>query len=274
MGILHLVNKAGNLIPHRGRRFILDRLGLGKIFAQITAGQTETATLPNGLTMYFNPVMHWNVTSPKGHEPEITAVLQRFLKPGSVFYDIGANIGLHSLIASSIVGSGCVLAFEPGEINLRYFRQSIEQNGISNVFLRPIAIGPADGMMTFDRRGPMSGKLIKEGEKAFDPVTIPVRTIDSLVAEGQPFPDVIKIDIEGGEGDALEGASEVLKSCPVVICEMHPWAVGGIGRAELALAKAGYTVVRLPELSVSSGDDVFHIVATKSLLHSDQQRQI
>ncbi|KUM24681.1 hypothetical protein AU467_06090 [Mesorhizobium loti] len=210
-------------------------------------------------------MLHWNATDPNNHEPEVTALLHRYLETGAVFYDIGANIGLHSLIASKIVGpTGRVLAFEPGEINLRYFRRTLE-NGAPNISLHEFAIGAADETRVFDLRGgAMSGKLVGSGEKAVDPVSMQVRCIDSLVAEGYPRPDVIKIDIEGGEADALQGAAKTLQTHPVVICEMHDFAPEEVRRAMRALTEAGYRLTRLPDRSPSDHTHSHHIVAVRS----------
>ncbi|WP_292420454.1 FkbM family methyltransferase [Mesorhizobium sp.] len=260
----HLVNVLGNIVPHAGRRFLLDRLGLGKILQRASKGSIDQVKLPNGYDLFFNPMLHWNATNPKNHEPEVTALLHRYLKPGAIFYDIGANIGLHSLIASKIVGpTGRVLAFEPGEINLKYFRRTLE-NRIPNVSLHEFAIGAADEVRVFDLRGgAMSGKLVGPGENAVAPVSVQVRCIDSLIAEGYPRPDVIKIDIEGGEADALQGAATTLQTHPVVICEMHDFAPDEVKRAMKSLTEAGYQVTRIPDRSPSDHSRSHHIVAVR-----------
>lgn len=260
----HLINALGNIIPHAGRRFLLDKLGIGKVLQRASKGSIDQVKLPNGYDLFFNPMLHWNATNPRNHEPEVIALLHRYLEPGAVFYDIGANIGLHSLIASEIVGpAGRVLAFEPGEINLKYFRRTLE-NGVPNVSLHEFAIGATDETRIFDvRGGAMSGKLIVAGEKAIDPVSVQVRSIDSLVAEGYPRPDVIKIDIEGGEADALLGAVKTLETYPVVICEMHDFAPEGVRRATKALMEAGFQVTRLADQSPSDHARSHHVVAVR-----------
>ena len=143
------------------------------------------------------------------------------VRRGGVFYDIGANIGFYSLIASSIVGpTGRVLAFEPGNFNLPFLRENAAQVG--NVEVCDFAIGKSDGSMTFDRRGgAMSGRLLSDTVQAVDPTAVKVRSIDSLVSAGFPQPDVLKIDIEGGEIDALEGAVATLRRRPVILLELH-----------------------------------------------------
>lgn len=262
---LSLVNRIGNFIPHRGRRFILDRLGLGKALRRVAGGNTEMTTLSNGYALVYNPLLHSNVLNPEGHEPELIGVLEAQLKKGSVFYDVGANIGIYSLLAADYVGpEGKVLAFEPNDLNLSYLRQSIAL-GVHNVEVLDFAIGDKDGTLTFDRKGgSMSGRLISEAEKAVDPQIVKVRSIDSLIESGLPPPDVIKIDIEGGEGAALEGAVRTLERGPVIICEMHEFAPEGVKRAESVLMAAGYNLSTLHEGKEFHRVNNFHVVATKN----------
>jgi len=254
MSALRLINTLGNMIPHAGRRFILDRLGAGRYFARISADKVESAQVPGGLVVYFNPVMHGNVVRSGSHEPEMIEALGTHLKLGSVFYDVGANIGVFSLTAASMVGeSGRVLAFEPSSHNLPYFQRSLSQPGASIIALHQIALGTSDGTMTFDNRGAMSGRLLEASDQTVAAVSVAVRSIDSLVAEGQPAPDVIKIDVEGGEGAVLEGAAETLvRHRPVVICEMHADNPDGIRRAFAALTQAGYALTTLTGRPISS----------------------
>src|SRR5581483_4005597 len=71
------------------------------------------------------------------------------LKPGSVFYDIGANAGFYSLLACSQVAPGRVYAFEPVPRNAEYIRRHLELNGVSNVQVLTLAISDEDGSAWF-----------------------------------------------------------------------------------------------------------------------------
>jgi FkbM family methyltransferase len=255
---MSIINSVGNIIPHSGRRFILDQLGLGKLFARAAAEKVDAIRLPNGLTLSFNPILHGG--EPAHDEPEVIDVVRRQLGDASVFYDVGANIGYYSLMAATIIGAkGQILAFEPNETNLRYLRQSLAQPFIPTVSLYPLALGVNDGTMTFDGCGTMSGRLVDDAKTAVNPFIVNVRSIDSLVEKGHPIPTLIKIDVEGGEGDVLEGAAETLRRHrPVVICEMHTWAADGVRRAEAALTSAGYKIEQISEMR----DTIYRILAT------------
>ena len=74
-------------------------------------------------------------------EPEVENVLRAFLRPGDTFVDIGANIGIFSLLAARIVGpSGRVIAFEPVPITLEKLRANILLNDLQNITVVPAAL--------------------------------------------------------------------------------------------------------------------------------------
>lgn len=73
-------------------------------------------------------------------EPHVASVLKDVLKPGSVFVDLGANIGYFSLMAATFVGpTGKVISFEPNARNLGLFYASIVENGMKNIVVFPVA---------------------------------------------------------------------------------------------------------------------------------------
>lgn len=131
------------------------------------------------------------------------------VKPRQTVFDIGAHVGFYSVLSSKMVGpEGRVFAFEPLPRNLRYLRKHIRLNAIKNVFVVDAAVADETGTALFQEaeRGEM-GKLSVNGG-------IPVRvvSIDELVAGGAlPRPDIIKMDIEGGETLALRGMRETLQ---------------------------------------------------------------
>lgn len=205
-------------------------------------GDCAEAVLPNGAKVIFNRLLHGHTVA--NLEPKTVAAIERNLNAGDVFYDVGANIGIFSLLATTLVGAdGQIVAFEPEENNLACFRRTLA-NGVTNIKLLEIALGDADGVVQFDRRGgAFSGRLVSTGADSFENVPVRVRTMDSLIAEGLPPPDLVKIDVEGGEGAVLEGAKNLLKSgrCKV-LCEMHTDNPDGVARAFTALKRAGYRI--------------------------------
>ncbi len=241
------MNKLGNAMTHRQRRFVLDRLGVAAILDSFASDQFDELRLPNGISLSFSPLLHAHI-SKNGqleYEDHVAHVIEECLGRGDVFYDAGANVGVFAFMAATLVGEkGAVFAFEPEPNNILCFRRSLESAPVQNVELHPIALGGEDGSMRFDRRGgAFSGRLVdSEDEIGSDGVCeIQVRSIDSLLAGGMPPPSLIKIDVEGGEGLVLAGARETLRAHkPAVLCEMHPDNQVGVSRAFSALNEAGY----------------------------------
>ena len=144
------------------------------------------------------------------------------IRRGDVVYDLGANVGFYSLMASVLVGpEGRVFSFEPHPKNLDFLHQHLRLNKVTNCFVLDVAVSDIDGTANFDV-GPnlLAGHLTLESQN-----TLTVRTValDSLVASGRlPPPDVIKCEIEGGEYDALRGASDTLAThAPTVVLTTH-----------------------------------------------------
>jgi FkbM family methyltransferase len=152
-------------------------------------------------------------------EPELQAFLERHLRRGSVFYDVGANVGYFSIVGAALVGpGGQVVAFEPSAANVAALRRNAELNGLDHVRVVEAAVGGAAGHARFDP-GPsdQQGRLTDDGQ-----VQVDVVTVDDVVAGGTPPPDVVKIDVEGAELACLTGALKTLRDHrPTIVCEVH-----------------------------------------------------
>ena len=166
-------------------------------------------------------------------EPHVELVLRQVLAPGSVFVDIGANVGWHSMLAASIVGaSGRVVAIEPNPDNARLIAHSIAHNRLTNVALVPLALGDTIGYSAFRSAIGSNGGFV-DGDEA-DPIApgvtiVPTIRLDDLGIERI---DVIKIDVEGAEPIVFRGATNSIeRDHPVVVfefsCEMTQ-RVGGV----------------------------------------------
>jgi FkbM family methyltransferase len=171
-------------------------------------------------------------------EPQVEDALLAILRPGDVFYDIGANVGWYSMLAARAVGSsGKVVAFEPSVSNAALLQQNVAVNGLANVTAIPAAVTDRDGWATFLDNGSLEGRLDKDDDDAqaarraargrkshgTRPVPVPVLALDTWIAEtGQAPPSVVKIDVEGAEIGALRGMGETLRSAgPTLIIELH-----------------------------------------------------
>jgi len=160
-------------------------------------------------------------------EPEITSLIKKYVPAGGTFVDIGANIGFHSLFAASVIGpTGKVLSFEPLPRLQEQLRQSIERNDYSNIEIKPVALGTIAGTATLslveENIGASSIQDVVGDRAVGSMVTVPVQTLDSYQEELSRL-DLIKIDIEGSEYEALRGGENVLcRFKPVIILEFSP----------------------------------------------------
>jgi len=139
---------------------------------------------------------------------DATAVLQE----GMTVLDVGANTGCFTLLASRLVGTaGRVVSLEPIGENYRCLEKTIEANGLTNATPLQVAVGDRDGELEItlaEDSGQHSAVLERSGER----VLVPVRTLDSLVAElGLERVDFIKVDVEGMEPEVLHGARETIR---------------------------------------------------------------
>lgn len=161
------------------------------------------------------------------YEPQVSWYIQAMLKPGNVFFDVGANYGLYVIRAAILVGTtGMVYAFEPLPEAHWYLEENIRLNNLENVVLNKVAVGARCGSAEIHRfqQLPVGHSSLSSLGRT-DVVSFPcdVITLDEYVALPEVrFPDVIKLDVEGSERSVLLGASNLLRrSKPAVILEIN-----------------------------------------------------
>lgn len=149
--------------------------------------------------------------------------LRDHLPPGSVFCDVGANIGTVSIPLARSVQGLSVFSFEPQLPIYRLLMRNIALNGVMSVEAFPWALGEADGLVEFAMPSmdmPVNfgavGRDSLQGEKT--PVVM--RRLDSLAL---PPLTMIKIDVEGYDLEVVGGARETIaRDRPILFCEAHP----------------------------------------------------
>ena len=140
----------------------------------------------------------------------------------AVVYDVGANVGIYSLLGSLRAGpSGRVYAFEPLERNLQYLRRHISLNNVQNCTVLAEAVCNEEGTHSFSAAACDSSmaRLSPDGE-----IRVPSTTLDSCIYGAKRLrpPDIIKIDVEGAELEVLEGSHRALSHFhPTVLLEIH-----------------------------------------------------
>lgn len=145
--------------------------------------------------------------------------VQRHLKPGMTFVDVGAHIGYFTMLAAKLVGpAGRVIAFEPDADNMAWLMKSTEINHYTHV----AAIRSAVGAKSMSRREFFRGK--SSGQHSLLPISdfhkdVYQTTLNAAV--GSPI-HILKIDVEGAEYDVLAGAGMVLSPRTKILIDLHP----------------------------------------------------
>ena len=173
-------------------------------------------------------------------EPETISWLRGFEK-GSIFYDVGANVGVYTLFASLISGAK-TYSFEPSSSNFVTLVKNINMNGIQKVAI-PYCIG-LDNKTAFTRLYMPNLDLGSSGHsvgKAVDPLLKPAEfpfsqgifsaTLDDLIEKWDfPVPNYIKIDVDNIEHKIIEGAFNLLQNRTLksVLIEMNTQKEKGV----------------------------------------------
>lgn len=157
---------------------------------------------------------------------ELTFV-NRYLQPGDLAMDIGANVGIFSVVMGKAVGAkGRVFAFEPVPSNISRLENNLKKNGLGNVQVLAMALGASDGEMMLqmakDAAYHSLGK-VESGFRGDAEMAVRVRGLDGVWEElGRPDIALVKMDVEGAESDVLLGASNFLATCrPLVLIEAN-----------------------------------------------------
>jgi FkbM family methyltransferase len=159
-------------------------------------------------------------------EGELT-FMKNFIKEKDVVLDIGANIGLHALIAGKLSGpNGKVIAAEPVDYIYRRLKENIEINNTRNITLLKKAFSDKTGtaeitisLEGFDAWNSLGGQSNMTGSR-FKKETIETTTLDDFLADANtPTPDFIKIDTEGWEYNVLKGSTILGRIAPVLMIE-------------------------------------------------------
>lgn len=159
-------------------------------------------------------------------ERRILRTLCRAAGSGFVFFDIGANSGLFSLLAAKSHPEAQVHAFEASQFEFRKLVNMVEWNRLANIRLNNAAVSNADGYLTIYETYSGGGALnrIDGPHKAngrFREAIVPALTVDHYVkANSLSRLDFVKLDVEGHETPVLEGARETIARFePILLIE-------------------------------------------------------
>jgi FkbM family methyltransferase len=161
------------------------------------------------------------------YEIRVEQTLSKHLRPGMVFYDVGAHIGVLTLVGARLVGTeGAVFAFEADPTNAARVEQHVRRNRFEQIHILPNAVWSSGGRLRFERASEQSslnqGAVAEEQLKmSTNIIAVEGVTLDDFSRTHAP-PDLIKIDVEGAEGAVLRGSERIfVTKRPLLICEVH-----------------------------------------------------
>lgn len=207
-----------------------------KIWVRVQSGPAK------GLQLELNP--RTGQSYAKGDtELVVQEFLAAHLKAGDVFYDLGANIGLFTLIAARCVGPiGKVFSFEPdAEVSAR-LRRNVARNNFANVSIIESGVWSSTTVLPFTASPATSpdrgfGTFVGSTTSGSDSLT-PCVSIDDFARE-HPFPTAIKCDVESAEIEVLKGAlATFARHRPWILCEVH--SPDNDRQARAILSQLGY----------------------------------
>jgi FkbM family methyltransferase len=164
----------------------------------------------------------------ENYESAVFDYLKRHVQAGMTVFDVGAHVGLFTVLLARWVGStGRVFAFEPAPLTRAALMDHLALNEMNNrVSVRQLAVSDQEGsaLLYTVANSPENTLSANHGRlPQARGATVTVTTLDAFCASQSLIPNIIKIDIEGFEIHALRGARRILEhSRPIVVVEMHP----------------------------------------------------
>jgi FkbM family methyltransferase len=220
----------------KGALRLIPRLPGGHYFLQsvLEIGMNQTASVTHDSTSMRFSIPNWlcryRAETFSTKEPETLDWIDA-IPDGSVFWDVGANVGLYSVYAAK--RRHCrVVAFEPSVFNLELLARNLYLNGLhTEVTIVPVPLSDRLGTSHF-RMSSMQwgGALSTFGQdfgqngqplaKVFEYQTPGISMLDAVQRLGVPMPQYVKIDVDGIEHFILRGAAEVLRQVDSVLIEI------------------------------------------------------
>ncbi len=181
-----------------------------------------------GFRLFVSPhdLLNRALVSDARYEPHLTAAIRDALQPGSVFCDVGANIGYYSNLAAHVVGpTGSVVAFEALSRNVQLIRRSALVNGHRTIVVHPSAVSDQPSVFRYVRAQGTNGYIAPIDPADEAALTDPdLELVQGARLDDVDLPariDVLKIDVEGSEWLALRGAQATIeRTRPTIFSEL------------------------------------------------------
>lgn len=178
----------------------------------------------------------WSRYYESDYETETFRFLRENLRPGQVAFDVGAHLGLFSVVMARLVGdAGRVFSFEPTPKTFEILKETVRLNGCEEIVeVHAKAVSRATGTATFydtGAEGSNANSLIQTAHSRTG-LTVETTSVDDFASERKLSINCIKIDVEGAERDVLLGAERTfLNDRPAASLGLHPPFLGDAGAA-------------------------------------------
>lgn len=182
-------------------------------------------------------------------EPGTAALVPRLVPPGGIAVDVGAYIGVYTLLAAKIVGSeGKVYAFEPDPRNCAILRRNVALNrlqGVVRVFEAAASDYTGSAKFFLNDGDASASSLVRPYPRARE-ITVSCVRLDEVLTDVDAI-HFMKVDVEGAEVKVLQGAERLIRRSPDLwlVCEVNPTALvaGGSSPAKLLKLLADFGLV-------------------------------
>jgi FkbM family methyltransferase len=196
-------------------------------------------------------------------EPSEQEIMRRVVRPGDVIFDIGAHMGLHTVLLSALTGdTGAVHAFEANPLRPPSLRETIRH--LSNATLHEFGLGDRIGRTTLyvpvDQTMASLADWTKGRVGAITEVTADLQTLDTVISSGRaPLADFVKCDVEGAETAVFTGGASLFdrEDAPIVLYEADARSAEAFGldiasatRVLRGFARAAYSFLWVRENAV------------------------
>ena len=217
--------------------------------------------------VYPHDIIGENIYVQGVFEPNCWNFVKKFLKPGMIVFDLGANLGQYTLLSSKNVGkTGHVHSFEPSSRMFNELEFNVSLNELSDICtLNNAAVSDISGTAKLSKYEPGYEVFASLGSQARESTSIvgheEVKTIrldDYIESAEIDHVDFMKIDIEGAELLALRGAEKLLsqKKSPAILLELADINTDGFGYKAIEiwdyLEHFGYSIYSLGKKGILS----------------------
>ncbi len=267
-----IIGEFARVLPQTWLESLLHSKGKLGHFASLGLIKRDV-TIKHGVAsgVKFNAGAYNPETALGTYEMPVQEVFSQYLKPGDIFYDIGANVGFFTIVAAKIVGStGKVYAFEPEAVNAATVRRNAQINNYAHVTVVEKAVSRTTGVEKLwltENCGGHTLASVGTVSDAKNSITVDTVSIDDLIDKKliEP-PTFVKIDVEGAEIDVLNGMSQTIKEYqPMIIYEVDDREKEGLlnkhKEIDNFLHSQGYEIKYLAESYPSNAWNVGHALA-------------